>query len=263
MKGLLPYLVTVLYLWNYILYAMCKDHGIGCFWHITDIHADQNYSRTGNPLNLCHYEYSSYPDNGLYGNFLCDSPQYLVNVTIKSMKDIYPTPDFIIWTGDNLPHTLKFDPDWNVVFEAINNVTELLISAFPDVPVFPSIGNHDTFPPNVLLPNETSYSIYDGYLKKGGWDKFLPKTTWFTFLKGGFYSRLVRPSLRIISLNTILWYTSNNITSGLIDPAYQFEWLEMVLKNSSKFSEKVSICICRFLFLSSFNRKKDFIKKLL
>lgn len=71
----------------------------GNFWHVTDIHLDQNYSRNGNPNNLCHKEAVHYQDNGLYGNFQCDSPEYLVDVTIKAMKTINYNPDFIIWTG--------------------------------------------------------------------------------------------------------------------------------------------------------------------
>ncbi|GBN10271.1 Acid sphingomyelinase-like phosphodiesterase 3b [Araneus ventricosus] len=58
---------------------------------------------------------------------------------------------------------------------------------------------------------------------------------------GGYYSHLVKPGLRIISLNTILWYEPNNLTAKLTDPGNQFQWLDGILKNSSKFSEKVYI----------------------
>ncbi|GFU23824.1 acid sphingomyelinase-like phosphodiesterase 3b [Nephila pilipes] len=78
----------------------CDDRGY--FWHITDTHVDQNYSRTGNVNDMCHddsIQNSHVLDNGLYGNFRCDAPQYLVNVTIAAMKEIHSNPDFIIWTG--------------------------------------------------------------------------------------------------------------------------------------------------------------------
>ncbi|XP_054721542.1 acid sphingomyelinase-like phosphodiesterase 3b [Uloborus diversus] len=211
------------------------------FWHVTDIHVDQNYSRTGNPLDLCHDDNTDHPDNGLYGNFLCDSPLYLVNATINSMKIIEPHPDFVLWTGDNLPHTSGENPEWNLIFEAIKNVTELLKVSFPGIPVFPSIGNHDTFPPNMLIPNSTTDTVYKNFLEKGGWEDFLDENAKSTFIKGGYYSQIIRPALRIISLNTILWYEPNTFTEGLIDPVDQFQWFEDVLKNSSTSHEKVYI----------------------
>ncbi|GFS93572.1 acid sphingomyelinase-like phosphodiesterase 3a, partial [Nephila pilipes] len=57
----------------------------------------------------------------------------------------------------------------------------------------------------------------------------------------GYFSHLVKPGLRIISINTILWYSPNNLTSDIPDPGNQFQWLEEVLKNSSRSSEKVYI----------------------
>ncbi|GBN52754.1 Acid sphingomyelinase-like phosphodiesterase 3b [Araneus ventricosus] len=58
---------------------------------------------------------------------------------------------------------------------------------------------------------------------------------------GGYYSYLVKPGLRIISLNTILWFERNNLTEKISDPGNQFQWLDGILKNSTKFSEKVFI----------------------
>lgn len=177
----------------------------------------------------------------MYGNFLCDSPQYLVNVTFQAMKSIHPNPDFIIWTGDNLPHTTSFDPDWNVIYKGLKNISILMSENFPGVPVYPCIGNHDTFPPDMLLPNDSSDSIYMNILKKGGWDKFLNAEAASTFLKGGYFSQVFKPGFRIISLNTILWYSPNKFTSYMTDPANQFSWLEKTLRSSSISSEKVYI----------------------
>ncbi|GIX68892.1 acid sphingomyelinase-like phosphodiesterase 3b [Caerostris extrusa] len=214
------------------------------FWHITDTHVDQNYSRSGNALNMCHKNPNirrNNVDNGLYGNFLCDSPQYLINATILSMKYIQPTPDFIIWTGDNLPHSLDFIPDWDVTFEAIRNTTFMLRSSFPDITILPSIGNHDTFPPNILPTDTSANNIYKGYLEKGGWKDLIIENQWPTFVQGGYYSHLLKSGFRIISLNTILWYSPNNLTEKMPDPGNQFRWLEGLLKNSSRLSEKVYI----------------------
>lgn len=67
----------------------------------------------------------------------------------------------------------------------------------------------------------------------------------FLFI-GGYYSQVISPGLRIISLNTILWYIPNDFTEKMGDPANQFKWLEEVLINCSKLSEKVFYMIYVF-----------------
>lgn len=56
---------------------------------------------------------------------------------------------------------------------------------------------------------------------------------------GGFYSQLVKPGLRVVSLNTILYYGPNEVTSNMTDPAGQFEWLEKTLQKAAQSLEKV------------------------
>lgn len=57
---------------------------------------------------------------------------------------------------------------------------------------------------------------------------------------GGFYSQLVKPGLRLVSLNTILYYGPNKVTENMTDPAGQFLWLEKTLLKASQNQEKVS-----------------------
>lgn len=59
---------------------------------------------------------------------------------------------------------------------------------------------------------------------------------------GGFYSQKVtsNPNLRIISLNTNLYYGPNVMTLNKTDPANQFKWLENTLNTSQQNNEKVS-----------------------
>lgn len=56
---------------------------------------------------------------------------------------------------------------------------------------------------------------------------------------GGFYSQLVHPGLRVVSLNTILYYGPNKATRNMTDPAGQFEWLEKTLQKAAQSLEKV------------------------
>lgn len=62
----------------------------------------------------------------------------------------------------------------------------------------------------------------------------------FVFI-GGFYSQKVSTNLnlRIISLNTNLYYGPDIVTLNRSDPANQFEWLENTLNISQQNKEKV------------------------
>lgn len=62
----------------------------------------------------------------------------------------------------------------------------------------------------------------------------------FVFI-GGFYSQKVSGNLnlRIISLNTNLYYGPDIVTLNKSDPANQFEWLENTLTSSQQNNEKV------------------------
>lgn len=60
---------------------------------------------------------------------------------------------------------------------------------------------------------------------------------------GAFYSeKLPGPSGagRVVVLNTNLYYSSNEQTSGMADPGQQFQWLGDVLNNASRDGEMVS-----------------------
>ena len=50
-------------------------------------------------------------------------------------------------------------------------------------------------------------------------------------------------NLRIISLNTIVWYKSNKQVDGTGDPNKQFEWLESTLDSARELGKKVCYCI--------------------
>ena len=59
------------------------------------------------------------------------------------------------------------------------------------------------------------------------------------FFTGGYYTVKSVSGLRILALNTNLYYTSDKVTAGIPDPADQFRWMEHVLNNSRASSEKV------------------------
>ena len=63
-------------------------------------------------------------------------------------------------------------------------------------------------------------------------------TVWFP-ISGGFYTVLIKPGLRLISLNNVYYYTNDKLTANFKDPANQFGWLDGVLTNASVAKEKV------------------------
>lgn len=52
---------------------------------------------------------------------------------------------------------------------------------------------------------------------------------------------MIKPGLRLVSLNTNLYYSPNEVTVNMSDPAGQFQWLQETLELSRQNMEKVSI----------------------
>ena len=62
-----------------------------------------------------------------------------------------------------------------------------------------------------------------------------------TVLYGGYYTTLVRPGLRIVSMNNNYCYTFNWwIFLKSQDPAFGLRWLNQVLEDAEKAGEKVT-----------------------
>lgn len=55
--------------------------------------------------------------------------------------------DMIVWTGDQIGHDLHNISPQEVI-ENIQTLSETITRYFPDTPVFPTLGNHDFYPPN-------------------------------------------------------------------------------------------------------------------
>jgi sphingomyelin phosphodiesterase acid-like 3 len=223
-------------------FIACKPTGL--FWHLADIHLDPDYVQGGDPLQPqgenCHYlqKDPKGPKAGPYGDFSCDAPITLVKSALNFMQTI-PT-DFILYTGDSAPHDIYTMVNRSFIENSNKNIANLLLKAFPNMEVFPSIGNHDVFPVDNAKPGP--YWLYTDLALL--WKHWLNSESLKTFLKGGYYSQLTRSnrSLRIVSLNTILWLSENvNATNYGSDPADQFNWLQETLHYSRKNSEKVYI----------------------
>lgn len=212
--------------------------GTGRFWHITDLHLDPTYHLAPDPTKVC-FSSKGAPATkaGVYGDFLCDSPFSLIQSAFSNMAALTQPDDFIIWTGDSPPHVPPDELSTDLVISVISNMTHTIRQHFPNLTVYPAVGNHDYWPQD-QMPASTNV-IYQAMAEL--WKPWLQPEALLTLSKGGFYSQLVKPGLRVVSLNTILYYGPDKSTENMTDPAGQFEWLRKTLEKSAQSQEKVYV----------------------
>lgn len=126
---------------------------------------------------------------------------------------------FITWVGDNSAHNV-WDNTNEEVADYTNNITLTLKEALgPDsgIHVFPSLGNHDTWPVNVQ-DFSTPDSNWPINHIKGNWSggTWLSEEEAEVFGKYGYYSKPFPfdPKGRVISLNT---QACNDLNWWLLD----------------------------------------------
>ncbi|XP_064596445.1 acid sphingomyelinase-like phosphodiesterase 3b [Liolophura sinensis] len=231
---------TVLHELTFLLGLLCVAKAdTGHFWHVTDHHLDFTFDEDA---VSCHDDLTP-SQRGRFGNGLCDAPWRLINSSVYAMKEIAPNVDFIIWTGDNILHTTNESRDLSTAINlsTLDNITRLLRDVFPDVTTYPAFGNHDYFP-DAQFPSHDNEMYQHMEITWGVWvnDSNFRRT----FRKGGYYSSLIRPGLRLISLNTNLYYTRNRLAlnfTDMTDPAGQFKWLNDTLAAAVRTKEKVIV----------------------
>jgi len=102
--------------------------------------------------------------------------------------------------------------------------------------VFPCLGNHEAHPVNLYVPYEVSQSnvsmnhsmkwLYDT-VADNYWSEWVNTTeAKATFKKGGYYSKMVTSTLKLVALNNNVAYRSNFwIAYDPVDPDGQLAWL--------------------------------------
>ncbi|KAK4887019.1 hypothetical protein RN001_003290 [Aquatica leii] len=222
---------------------------------ISDTHLDLEYAEGSNANcdePLCCRNYSSirkkngvFLPAGKWGMYNCDSPKVLIENMLQNIAKQHPDIDYIIWTGDLPPHDV-WQQTKNGSLENLVESMTLLKNAFPQAIVLPCVGNHEGIPAGNFPPpwnNNKNYSIdwlYNELNKQ--WKQWLPASESNSILHGGFYSVLVRPGFRIISINTnychtYSWWLYVNST----DPAKELHWLIDQLLQAEHNKEKVHI----------------------
>lgn len=216
-----------------ILFLQLSCGQEGYFWHFTDLHWDFSYPTTA--ALSCTVKNIS--ERGPFGNYFCDSPWILIEEVIKGAQKLRPDVDFILWTGDTSPHIRADYMSTDIVINQIFYITQLIKEYFPDVPIYPTLGNHDYYPKDQFPPRSdkiysATYSMWKTWIGDGA-----PQQT---FNKGGYYTVKTKYGLRIIAMNSNFYY-NDNVTKDLDDPADQFAWLDDQLSGAASRSEKVII----------------------
>jgi len=230
------------------LWPSWLQNGMGTFVHLSDIHLDFLYApgsntQCGQPL-CCRARNGpgngAHDTAGFWGDYACDtSPLLFDSLTHHLSSEQAPRPDFILYTGDDPAHDIWMQSKESNV-ENINKLSALLAKAFPDIPVFSTIGNHEAFPVNQFQGPHFDSWLYDAMSM--AWAPYLPEDSINTMRYAGYYQARARPGLRVISLNTN-FYTDDNfwLFENRTDFSSQFPWLKDVLRQAKERNEQAII----------------------
>lgn len=155
----------------------------------------------------------------------------------------------VIVTGDFICHSYKIghngvtaESKFNVITAMWKNITDMITSRFPDVPIMMTFGNNDGLynyiPPGGKDPEykgqimnflwKTWFEDIPANTNSVAWQDLLKKKS--NFMIGGYFDQDIGDNVKVISLNTILWNTHNPYFQGQLEPAWlMMNWLEDVL----------------------------------
>ncbi|XP_055710731.1 sphingomyelin phosphodiesterase-like [Phlebotomus papatasi] len=223
---------------------------------ISDPHYDPNYEAgtsavCGEPV-CCRSDQPLAPDAppenaaGYWGDYRdCDSPFRAVQDAFRHIRSQHDNIDYVYFTGDIVDHGVWGTSfDWNRI--SIGRVHTALRENFGGIPTYPAIGNHEAHPTNVFAPSHmdvpalSTQWLYDFLANE--WSYWLPASALETVRRGGYYTVLVRPGLRVIALNNNDCYTFNFWL--MYDPLYpqgQMQWFHDTLLAAEAANEKVHI----------------------
>ncbi|KAH3761947.1 sphingomyelin phosphodiesterase [Pelomyxa schiedti] len=203
------------------------------FLHFSDTHLDLDYAE-GSPveclssdvgLPCCHSHDIGSGSAGHYGEVSCDASHALMGDILEEMHKLYPDPDFIAFTGDIMCHSDVTSINSKII-DAWNSLYDALEDTFPGVPVYSSMGNHDTYPVDILRPNGEEKVVSD---MADVWSRTLSDTGALeTASAYGYYSTVLpsNPKIRIISMNLMYTLKGNfEVDGDDPDPAGQKAWL--------------------------------------
>ncbi|KAM0198667.1 hypothetical protein ACHAPA_001113 [Fusarium lateritium] len=221
--------------------------------HYSDIHVDQLYTegssaKCNKPICCRPFSEADEPGRtdspaGPYGEHSCDSPASLEQSMYEAIKELVPDAAFTIFTGDVVDHSIwntTWDYNEHQIIESYEHMDKHLGI------VYGTAGNHEAHPTNAYQPSslgDSSSWIYD--LLAGTWSRWIGHEAASKAAQIGAYStKYPGGNLRVISLNTNLYYRGNFWLfqrEMLRDPSGQIDWLVEELHAAEKAGERVYI----------------------
>jgi hypothetical protein len=191
-----------------------------------------------------------------FGTHSADTNYNLLNSALESVYEAAPHPDFIIISGDFLAHDfqatytkLAGDSDPGAIDSFIDKtiafVSGMIVRRFPDTPVYPALGNNDSYcgdyqiEPNGQFLHHTARTWKSFFKTKANSASFLR-----TFEGTGSYSVMAPKTRahRLIVLNNTFFSINYKNACGdqSRDPgSEQIKWLDSELGKAAKAREKV------------------------
>ncbi|XP_001600744.1 sphingomyelin phosphodiesterase [Nasonia vitripennis] len=230
-----------------------KDAPLIKILQISDTHFDPYYEEGANAEcgePLCCRGTDGEPKSkeaaaGKWGDYRkCDAPLHLIENALKHISETHKDIDYVYWTGDLPPHDI-----WNQSREEnlmnLRTNAALMDKYFKGVPILPSVGNHESCPVDSFAPagspSRKSMSwLYDELDKE--WSRWLPASCSESIRRGAFYSLLLKPGFRVISVNGN--YCSRNnffLLWNSTDPLGELGWLERELAAAEASGERVHV----------------------
>ncbi|CDW76799.1 saposin b domain-containing protein [Stylonychia lemnae] len=171
--------------------------------------------------------------SGQYGEYKCDSPIKLLTSMADYINNVVQ-PDVIIWTGDSVPHSESMGIGFEEKKSYFQWINQFLKSNFTNIPLYPTIGNHDYSKTN--FEDFTRQEPLFQYLQTD-WSYWLDASAMALFKQKGYYKQVLKlkggrtfSNIYIIGLNTEVCYFYNfYLFSQRNDPGDLLNWLDITL----------------------------------
>lgn len=155
-----------------------------------------------------------------FGHYECDAPELLINSSLNNVIDFAKKQSldfqFAIFTGDLVDHDEYTHTDYEMTVKSEQFIMRDMKSRLGDMPVFPVLGNHDTFPYGELAQEGYGFSnkfewnadmlaeIYQDY----GW--LDGKQAQYARHHYTGFSVTTKEGLKVVSLNSNAFYKKNH-----------------------------------------------------
>eukprot|EP00331_Platyophrya_macrostoma_P015218 CAMPEP_0176467452 /NCGR_PEP_ID=MMETSP0127-20121128/38469_1 /TAXON_ID=938130 /ORGANISM="Platyophrya macrostoma, Strain WH" /LENGTH=281 /DNA_ID=CAMNT_0017860759 /DNA_START=388 /DNA_END=1230 /DNA_ORIENTATION=+ len=208
--------------------------------HISDVHVDFDYTPgmeadCGEPL-CCEKMHgpakSMNSSAGIWGSLIydCDLPPETAVQALRYIED-YLKPDFAVWTGDNVDHSI-----WRQSREKNSFATLWMTNQMKSIfnqtrmRVFPTDGNHECYPVNNFdFRSHREDSMKTAFSE--AWKDWIGPDAAAFAKKNAYYSSVLEKyNLKIIGLETNACDDGNYfLLENPTDPGHQLAWLHQEL----------------------------------